>query len=336
MNHVCRPAILVVMVLGLCAARARAADPLVHYSGGDGAGKGKRVVFVTGDDEYRSEESMPMIARILARHHGFDCTVLFAINPQTGNIDPDTHDNIPGLEALDRADLMVIFTRFRALPEGQMRHVLTYINAGKPVIGIRTATHAFDYPKSSPLYKWSWNNPETHGFGRTVLGETWVAHYGEHMHESTRGTIVASRKDEPIVRGVQDIWGEADVYAVNKLSGDSNPLVMGQPLLGMNPADPPNTRKAPVPVAWTKTYTGGDAKLARVFTTTMGGSFDFKNEGLRRLVVNACYWAVGLEDQIPPSSNVQITGPYDPNQVGFHGFKKELKPQDFQNERATR
>ena len=115
----------------------------VVYEGDAGPGKGKHIVLVSGDEEYRSEEALPQLGKILARHHGFKCTVLFAIDPETGTIDP-TASNIPGLEALDSADLMVIFTRFRDLPDEQMKHIVDYLDAGKPVVGIRTATHAFN------------------------------------------------------------------------------------------------------------------------------------------------------------------------------------------------
>ena len=100
------------------AGTARAEDPWIVFKGTDGPGRGKHIVFVTGDEEYRSEESMPQLAKILAVRHGFTCTVLFAIDPATGEIDPMVLDNIPGLAALDTADLMVLFTRFRDLPDG--------------------------------------------------------------------------------------------------------------------------------------------------------------------------------------------------------------------------
>ena len=114
--------------------------PLV-YPGGEGPGKGKHVVLVAGDEEYRSEEMLPQLARILSKHHGFKCTVLFSLNAK-GEIDPKA-SNIPGLEALASADLMVLFVRFRHLPDDQMKHLADYVDAGKPVLGIRTATHAF-------------------------------------------------------------------------------------------------------------------------------------------------------------------------------------------------
>src|SRR5262249_15468822 len=84
-----------------------AADPWVVYDGFDGPGKGIHIVLVSGDEEYRSEETLPQLGKILAKHHGFKCTVLFAINPKEGTIDPEVKDNIPGLEALKTADLMV-------------------------------------------------------------------------------------------------------------------------------------------------------------------------------------------------------------------------------------
>src|SRR5260370_26349609 len=120
----------------LCLSTARADDPWVVYKGGEGAGQGKNVVLVSGDEEYRSEEALPQLGKILAKHHGFKCTVLFAIDPKSGEINPNVNNNIPGLEQLKTADLMIIFTRFRNLPEEQMRHIVDYVDTGKPVIGI--------------------------------------------------------------------------------------------------------------------------------------------------------------------------------------------------------
>ena len=325
---------LLVLAAGLvCLAATRlAAEPWVVYEGGEGAGQGKHIVFVTGDEEYRSEESMPQLAKILAVQHGFKCTVLFAINEETGEIDPQTLDNIPGLEALTTADLMVLFLRFRELPDEQMKLIIDYTNSGKPIVALRTATHPFFYRrhKDSPYAKYSWQNKEFQGgYGRQVLGETWISHYGHHQRESTRGLIAKGMEDHPIVKGIEDIWGPSDVYGITTLSGDSKPLIMGQVLLGMDPKDKPNPDKKLVPVAWTKTYTGEKGKTARVFTTTMGHGGDFKNEGFRWLMVNACYWAMGMEDKIPARSKVDIVGEYDPNPIGSGGHKKGLKPSDY-------
>jgi len=328
----CVSAICVMLVCVLCSfSLAGAGEPWVVFEGAAGPGKGKHIVFVTGDEEYRSEESMPQLAKILAKHHGFRCTVLFAIDKADGTINPQQNDNIPGLEALDKADLMVIFTRFRDLPDEQMKHIVAYIHSGKPIVGLRTATHAFHFQKHTTYAKYDFRSKAFEGgFGRQVLGETWINHYGRHQKESTRGLIAKGMERHPIARSVNDIWGPSDVYGITKLSGDSKPLVLGRVLVGMEPDDKPAPGKDLVPVAWIKTYKGEKGKTSRVFTTTMGHGDDFKNEGFRRLLVNACYWALGMEAQIPAKSKVDLVGTYDPNPIGTGKHKKGIKPQDYQ------
>jgi len=314
------------------AASEAVADPYVVYDGYEGPGKGKHIILVAGDDEYRSEELIPQLAKILAVRHGFRCTVLFATNKQTGEIAPGTLDNIPGLEALTTADLMVLFLRFRDLPDEQMKYIDDYTNSGRPILGLRTSTHAFNIKKKdTPYAKWSFRagGETAGGYGRQVLGETWVGHYGSHRRESTRGLVAEGMEGHPIVKGCEDIWGPSDVYAITTLSGDSRPLIMGQVLQGMNPNDKPNPDKQLVPVAWIKTYTGTQGKAARVFTTTMGHAGDLKSEGFRRLLANACYWCMGLEDRIAARSNVDLVGEYEPNRIGMGGHKQGLKPADL-------
>ncbi|NCY02117.1 MAG: hypothetical protein EBX36_04200 [Planctomycetia bacterium] len=337
-KHACCVA---VALLATCTAAA--ADPWLHVAGGEGPGKGKRVVLVSGDEEYRSEEALTQLAKILATHHGFDCTVLYAIDPATGEISPNTGDNIPGLEALRTADLMVIATRFRNLPDAQMKEIDDYLKAGKPVVGMRTATHAFNIPKDRAYAhygngykgdKQDWHD----GFGRLVLGEHWISHHGHHAHESTRGLVAPDAKDHPILRGIADgdIWGPTDVYGVRlPLPGDSRPLVLGQVLEGMTP-DAPVVEGADakkndpmMPVAWVKSYQIDGGPQGRAFTTTMGSSTDLASAGVRRLLVNACYWATGLEDRIPSSSQVDIVGSFEPTKFGFNGAKKGVKPEDL-------
>lgn len=317
---------------------ARADDPWLSFKGGDGPGKGKTVVLVTGDEEYRSEEAMPQLAKMLAERHGFACTVLFAIG-KDGTIDPNRTDNIPGLDALKTADLLVMFTRFRDLPDDQMKAVADYLDSGRPVIGLRTSTHAFNVKKGKPYERFSHNASGVEGwaggFGRRVLGETWVNHHGIHGKQSTLGVVAPGAEAHPILRGVKtgDIYGPTDVYAVHlPLPGDSKPLVLGQVLTGMDPTDPPlaGPKNDPMmPVAWVKTYEGADGKTGRVFTTTMGASQDLLSEGVRRMLVNACYWAVGLEDKIPAKSDVTLVGNYEPTKFGFNGAKKGVKVSDL-------
>src|ERR1044071_5199630 len=131
----------------LPAAKSHASDWVV-YQGGEGPGKGKHIVLISGDEEYRSEEGLPQLAKILAVRHGFKCTVLFAID-KDGTIDPTVKDNIPGIEALDSADAVVMLLRFREWPDAQMKHFVDYYLAGKPFVALRTSTHAFDYGKDS-------------------------------------------------------------------------------------------------------------------------------------------------------------------------------------------
>jgi len=304
------------------------------FAAGSGPGSGKRIVLISGDEEYRSEQVLPQLAKILAQRHGFECTVLFAIHAKDGTINPDQRDNIPGLEALDRADLMVIFTRFRDLPDSQMKHIVDYVDSGRPIVALRTATHAFDLKSSKTYQRYSWNSKEWDGgFGRQVLGETWIDHHGNHGKQSTRGIVAPGQEGHAILRGIHsgDIWVPTDVYKVRlPLPGDSQPLILGQVLQGMNASDPPvaGAKNDPMmPVAWTKTYSGKSS--ARVFTTTMGAAEDLENESLRRLIVNACFWAMGLESRISPRTNVDLVGAYKPLPFGFGGFAKGLKPADL-------
>ncbi|OAI46434.1 hypothetical protein AYO44_11430 [Planctomycetaceae bacterium SCGC AG-212-F19] len=326
--------LLSVLLLFILAASVRAADPWVVYDGFDGPGKGKHIVLVSGDEEYRTEEGFPQLGKILAKHHGFKCIVLFAID-KDGTINPNVNNNIPGLEALKTADLMIIGTRFRDLPDEQMKHVVEYVESGKPIIGLRTATHAFNL-KSKTYAKYSWSNKEWDGgFGRQVLGETWISHHGSHGKQSTRGIVAKDEAKHPILRGIADgdIWGTTDVYGVRlPLPGDSKPLVLGQVLEGMKPTDKPVASKQNdpmMPVAWTKTYTVSPGKTGRVFTTTMGASQDLESEGLRRLLVNATYWALGMEDKIPEKAKVDIVGEYKASPFKGGGYIKGVKPEDL-------
>lgn len=316
----------------LSGSMAAQAEKWVHYAGGEGPGKGKHIVFVTGDEEYRSEEGMPMMAKILSKRHGFDCTVLFSQDPLTGEIDPNNQTNIPGLFHLESADMMVIFTRFREVPDADMKYVVDFLNSGKPVFGLRTATHAFSYSrnKNSPYVHWDWRSSEwPGGFGKQVLGETWVNHHGVHKGESTRGVINQDEKCHPILKGVEDVWGPTDVYGIRSLPENSKVLLYGAVLKGMSPEDPPvqNKKNDPMmPVAWVREYTGEAGNTNRVIGTTLGASVDLESEDLRRFFVNSCYWGLNMEDQIPDSADVDYVGEYKPTFYGFNAFTKGVYP----------
>lgn len=294
--------------------------PWLTMKGGHGPGKGKLVVLIAADEEYRSEETMPQLAQILSKRHGFDCVVLFGIDPKDGAICPNVTDNIPGLEVLKKADLVIMLIRWRNLPDDQLKQIIDYAESGRPLIGMRTATHPFNLKGGAYLkYSWDYKGADYEGgFGRQVFGETWITHHGEHGKQGTRGLLAPGQEKHPILRGIApgSIVGPTDVYGLRlPLPGDSLPLVLGEVMEGQEPTSPaaPGAKNAPMmPVAWTKTYQSASGKTSRVFTTTMGSSQDIASEGLRRLLVNAAYWCLGMEKKIPAKNAVDFVGEYQP------------------------
>ncbi|NET39884.1 MAG: hypothetical protein F6K19_49350, partial [Cyanothece sp. SIO1E1] len=135
-----------------------------------------KVVFLTGDEEYRSEESMPMLANILQRDFGFDVSVGFSLGAD-GTIDPNATTSLTGTEELADADLMVLYLRFRRPDETSFQRILDYLKAGKPVVAFRTSTHAFRFTRDSPHAGWGYQSDPTfvHSFAggeltRELLG----------------------------------------------------------------------------------------------------------------------------------------------------------------------
>ncbi len=306
----------------------------VSYEGKEGPGKGKHIVFISGDEEYRSEESFPMMAKILSQRHGFKCTVLFAIDPRTGTIDPNQQTNIPGMEQLQTADLLFMCMRFRELPDDQMKYFEEYVQSGKSIVALRTSTHAFLYSrnKESKYARYSYNSKAKNwegGFGKKVVGETWISHHGAHGSEGTRGLINGLHASHPILKGVKDIWGPTDVYTVNGLNENTTILLYGQSSLGMTSDAPLSYAKSIMPVGWTTTYQTEKGMKAKIFATTMGASMDLKSEDLRRMLINASYWALEMEAQIADMSNAETVGIYEPIMFGFDKFKRGVKPSDF-------
>jgi Trehalose utilisation len=312
-------------------ASATAQNPhLVIYRGDKGPGSGKHIVLLAGDHEYRSEETLPALARILARHYGFTCSVFFTTDPKTGFIEPGS-SNISGLDALKTADLLIVFLRFQDFPDDQMQHIVDYLDRGGPVVGYRTATHAFQIKRPDARFlKYTWNNKDefTGGFGRQILGETWVSHYGTNHKQSSRLILQPDQSDHPILRGVRDVWVPSGGYTANPIAG-STVLALGQILNGMSPDSPPAPDKQQVPVAWVRHYRSASGKEGRVFTTTHGASEDLLNDGFRRMLVNGVLWAARLESSIRPASDISFVGPFQPSTFSFGGFVKEMKPADL-------
>jgi type 1 glutamine amidotransferase len=290
--------------------------------GKDGPGKGKKIVLISGDEEYRSEEALPMLAKILSQHHGFDCTVLFSIDPKDGFIDPNNQQNLPGLDALNDADLMIVATRFRTPSEEAMKPFDKFIEAGKPVIGLRTATHGF-------RGKWGY-------FGLKILGEQWVAHHGGHKREGCRGIIEKANADHEVLNSVSDVFAPSDVYTVKNLKeDDATVLLRGAVTKTLDPKSEAIEGKKNNPMmalAWLRDYTSPGGAKGKAFCTTMGASVDLVSEDARRIVVNAAFHLTGLD--VPKKANVEFVDPY---YTSFYGFirdknfwpNRNLKPDDF-------
>lgn len=293
-------------------------------------GKGRHILFISGDEEYRSEESLPMLAQILAKHHGFKCTVLFAVDPQSGCVAPDVLNNIPGMNLVEAADMIVLLIRFRKLPDEDMKRFIDYTFSGKPLLALRTSTHAFNYGSSSdsPYAKYSCEDKEYDGgYGRQVLGETWVSHHGHHAFESTRAIPKADKKNHAILQGVDNMWGPCDVYEAHPPK-DAEVLVDGHVLTGMDQSDPLKPDTPTMPVAWIR-QPGKPEGTGRVFCSTMGASVDFLDSSLRRLVINGIYWCMGLEKQISLDQCIDPVGKFEPTYFGYGDFQKDKKPKNF-------
>ncbi len=301
----------------------------IVYKGESGPGVGKNIVFLASDHEYRSEESLPALARILAKHHGFTCTVVFGLD-STGHILPGS-SNVKGLDVLDKADLFVIFARFLNIPDGEMQHIDSYLKSGKPVVGLRTATHAFSNKDNAKWghYSWDYKGDQkawTDGFGEAVLGETWVSHYGTNHKQSSKFVIEPDQIQHPIMRGVKDMAVQSGAYTTYP---KGTVLAKGQVLNGMTPESAPDKTKELLPVAWIRDYSIDSGKTGRVFTTTHGASEDLLNEGFRRMMVNSAFWALGMEADIKPDNNIELVGPYKPTTFNFDGYKVNVKPSDL-------
>ena len=303
------------------------------YEGASGIGKGKHIVFIASDHEYRGEETCPAIARILAHRFGFKCTVLFGLD-DNGHIKPGS-SNIPGMKALDKADMMFLFLRFVAPDDASMKHFISYLDRGGPVLGLRTTTHGFNGLKGKNS-KYNYNSRDKSydwGFGRQVLGETWrpregAGHYGSNHKFSTRMFVVPEQKNHPVMRGVKNMHAMAGAYSAVPIEGS---VILGknQVLDSMKPDGKPLPNKPPSPSIWVRTYKSASGKEGRVFTSTQGASEDIISEGVRRCIINGVFWCMGLEESIKADMNVGFVGPYQPTTFSFGGGRKKVKPTDL-------
>ena len=292
---------------------------------------GRKVVLLAGDEEYRSEESLPMLARILAERHGFRCTVLFSHDPD-GTLNPNRGESLGKPEVLDEAELLVLGLRFRHWPDATMARFDAQMRHGVPVVALRTSTHAFLFKEGAYL------NYNT--FGPDVLGAGWRTHWGHHAFEATRAVIEPSAATHPILHGVGEIFADTDVYEAYP-PADVQVLFRGHVLVGMKPGDAESTQSKkrstdgveqpvngpPMAVAWTREVAREGSIRQRVFCTTMASASDLADANLRRLVVNAVYWGLGLD--VPAQADVEPVTPYQPSRYAFNGFRKGQKAEQF-------
>lgn len=240
------------------------------------APKRPHIVFVSGDHEYGSESTFPILAAELETHYGMQTTVLKSFP------DENAEENIPGLEALANADIAVFFLRWRRLPAEQIEHIRKYLNSGKPVVAFRTTTHAFNYPKGHPMEIWN-------SFAPAYLGAPpgWGnGHYHYGHKSSTDVRIVAGAESDSILTGVAPSFHVRSwLYHVlpNFPPADAKQLLIGRSV--------DSEKKDPLenPVAWT----WRNKANAKVFVTTLGHPEDFQVESFQRLVINGIHWAAG-------------------------------------------
>ncbi len=252
------------------------------------------VVFVTGDHEYSSELTMPLIAAELEKDYGIRTKVLQAYP------DFNAEKDIPGLEALREADLAVFYLRWRLLPQEQLNYIDDYLKSGKPVIGFRTTTHAFNYPAGDERKRWNAFGEFAFGSPPGWGGAAGHTHYG---HNSTTDvTAIPEATKHPILTGVDPAFHASSwLYRVRPdyPAKGSTPLLMGKAV---------NPDKAAVdnPVAWTwQNQWGG-----RTFMTTLGHPEDFRAEPFQRIVVNAVHWALGQPAPKRWKGKIDINVPY--------------------------
>jgi len=313
------------------------ATPLVYKGTEDGIGKGKHIVFIANDHEYRSEETCPLLAKMLAKHQGFDCTVLFGIDEE-GNIKAGDA-GIPNLELLKEADLVVFFTRFLNLPDAQVQHIADYLERGGPIIGMRTSTHAF-YKQEGTWEKFNYEykgEDYPGGFGKQIFGSTWhrqkgQSHYGRNHGEGSTLIPLESAKDHPILRGVQPFHAFSGAYKSTPPVG-ATPLVEVQVLNTFSSSDDINKSKPKVNAGWTRdhyTAPSGMKKDARVVYTSIGASEDFLDANSRRFLINSCLWSIGMEDEIKADLNVDIVGGFKPSAYATNALNRlGVKPADL-------
>jgi nicotinamidase-related amidase len=228
-------------------------------------------VFVIGEDEYHTDQTLPALALAELLPRGFDCTFVVA--------DAKDPDRFPGLEILRDADVLVLSVRRRTPPPFQLNLIRDYLARGKPLVAIRTASHAFDRKTGASPSSWP-------TFDTDVLGAKYLGHYSSKPPVRTRVRIAADKARHPVLAGMpaEEITVNSHLYKIHELAKTVTPIAFGQV----------EGRAEREPVAWTNTYKGG-----RVFYTSLGNADDFGLPAFRRLLVNGVFWAVERPAPLP-------------------------------------
>lgn len=253
--------------------------------------KKPHAVLVVGTLHYSPELTMPVFARELERF-GFRTTVVMG----AGNPEKKTENVLPGIEVLKEADVAIFFMRFLQLPDHEWQPIEDYLKSGKPVIGLRTASHSFKYDKDHPRFDWNDN------FGRRALGTPYIVHQGG----TTAIKVVPKHRSHPIMSHVAKTeWVSPGTLYLTRLEGGCIPLVTGT---GQGKARLLEKRFGSIQVnesetdivawAWENEWGG------KVFGTSLGHPGDFAERAFTRMLVNSVCWAVGKP---PPGADVQIS-----------------------------
>lgn len=216
-----------------------------------------KVAMFSGSDEYHSNDTLPEFKKYLEGHFNAACTV----NVITKS------EELTGIDQLETCDVMVLFTRRLKLPPEQVAKVQKYFEAGKPVVGIRTASHAFQ----------TWLE-----YDKLVQGGDYQGHDTDKL---ARLTPSKAAKNHPVLAGVGAFTTPGKLYKNPNLAADVTVLLTG------------DNGTMTQPVAWTRLHRGG-----RVFYTSLGTPDDFKDATFVRLLGNAVLWAGGREADIPPAA----------------------------------
>jgi type 1 glutamine amidotransferase len=215
-----------------------------------------RICLISGSNEYHSDVSLTGFKNFLESQYNVRCILVQARGKlnQYGEF-----SDLPGLDSLDHADVILLFTRRITVPKDQLDQISRYVNSGKPVVAVRTASHG--------LQGW----PE---FDKVVLGGNYQGHFGLEFKQTA--SPVKALQNHPVLDGVAKIISGSSLYKTAPLASDTNLLMVS------------STPQSSQPSAWTRVYKGG-----RIFYTSLGSPEDFENPSFRQLLTNALFWTAG-------------------------------------------